>query len=57
MATKIQKAIRKMTLCKDGLMEIYDIEDVILPETILGLHQLADEAIIILKSPPPAKDS
>lgn len=57
MATNTQEAIKKMTLCRDGLMELYDYdtENVILPATLLGLHQLADEAITILKTPPSAK--
>ena len=52
----MNEAIRKLQLCADGLMELYSTLNETEPEavyaTLLGLHQLADEALALLKEPP-----
>lgn len=42
----------KMQLCKDGLVELYNTEPEDLHATLLGLHQLADEALVALEEQP-----
>lgn len=45
----VKLAKKKIRLCKDGLMELYNTEPEDLPATLLGLHQLADEALAALE--------
>ena len=49
----MSKAKEKMQLCADGLMDLYDkAENDELAGTLLGLHQLAAEAIKSLSDMP-----
>ena len=49
----MNEVIRKIQLCADGLMELYSTLNETEPEavyaTLLGLHQLADETLALLK--------